>query len=137
TRLERRFDLLRSDTQDRPDRHQTLRAALDWSYQLLPIDEQQLLRTLAVFVGGCSLDAVDRVIGRSSLDGLASLVDKSLLRQESALGTSAEPRFLMLETIRQYALEQLAATGVLVDAQRRHAEYCVGLAESAEPELVG
>src|SRR5206468_9977365 len=82
-RLERRFDLLRADTQDRPDRHHTLRAALDWSYLLLPPHEQRLLRSMAVFVGGCTLEAVGQVTESPPLDGLASLVDKSLLRQSA------------------------------------------------------
>src|SRR6185503_18863306 len=77
-RLERRFDLLRADTQDRPDRHQTLRAALDWSYQLLLPPEQRLLCRLSVFVGGCTIEGVAQVAEAAPLDGLASLLDKSL-----------------------------------------------------------
>ena len=134
TRLERRFDLLRADTQDRPDRHHTLRAALDWSYLLLPPDEQRLLRSMAVFVGGCTLEAVERIIGTPPLDGLVSLLDKSLVRQDRQ---TPETRLTMLETVRQYALEQLATSGELADTQLRHAEYCVELAEAAERELVG
>src|SRR6202035_2391670 len=67
-RLEHRFDLLRADTQDRPDRHQTLRAALDWSYLLLPAEEQQLLRSISVFVGGCTLEAIEQVAAAAPLD---------------------------------------------------------------------
>jgi predicted ATPase/DNA-binding CsgD family transcriptional regulator len=134
-RLERRFDLLRADTQDRPDRHQTLRAALDWSYQLLPAPEQRLLRLLSVFVGGCTLEGAAHIAQVPPLDGLASLLDNSLLRQD-ALG-EGETRCHMLETVRQYALEQLAASGELDDTRARHAAYCVQLAEAAEPELVG
>jgi predicted ATPase/DNA-binding CsgD family transcriptional regulator len=134
TRLERRFDLLRADTQDRPDRHHTLRAALDWSYLLLPDYEQQLLRSMAVFVGGCTLEAVERIVGTPPLDGIASLLDKSLVRQT---GHTHDTRLTMLETVRQYALEQLAASGEVADTQLRHAEYCVELAEAAERELVG
>ncbi|MCA1645357.1 MAG: protein kinase, partial [Chloroflexi bacterium] len=133
-RLEHRFDLLRVDTQDRPDRHQTLRAALDWSYLLLPDHEQRLLRSIAVFVGGCTLEAVERVIQAPALHGIASLLDKSLVRQDVS---APDTRLNMLETVRQYALEQLASSGELGDAQLRHAEYCVELAEAAEPELVG
>jgi predicted ATPase/DNA-binding CsgD family transcriptional regulator/Tfp pilus assembly protein PilF len=133
-RLERRFDLLRADTQDRPDRHHTLRAALDWSYLLLPADEQRLLRTMAIFVGGCTLEAVERILGTPALDGIASLLDKSLVRQDRQ---SQDTRLTMLETVRQYALEQLATSGELGDTQLRHAEYCVELAEAAERELVG
>ena len=133
-RLERRFDLLRADTQDRPDRHHTLRAALDWSYLLLPVHEQRLLRSMAVFVGGCTLEAVERIVGTPALDGIASLLDKSLVRQDRQ---AQDTRLTMLETVRQYALEQLATSGELGDTQLRHAEYCVDLAEAAERELVG
>jgi predicted ATPase len=133
-RLERRFDLLRADTQDRPDRHHTLRAALDWSYLLLAPEEQRLLRSMAVFVGGCTLDAVERIVGAPPLDGIASFLDKSLVRQDRQ---TPETRLTMLETVRQYALEQLTTSGELTDAERRHAEYCVELAEAAERELVG
>ncbi len=133
-RLERRFDLLRADTQDRPDRHHTLRAALDWSYLLLPAHEQRLLRSMAVFVGGCTLEAVERIVGTPALDGIASLLDKSLVRQDRQ---AQDTRLTMLETVRQYALEQLATSGELGDTQLRHAEYCVDLAEAAERELVG
>jgi len=134
-RLESRFDLLRADTQDRPDRHQTLRAALDWSYQLLPAAEQRLLRILAVFVGGCSLEAVAEVAQLSPVDGLASLLDKSLLRQAAL--AAGETRCYMLETVRQYALEQLASSGELDEVRARHAAFCLRLAETAEPQLVG
>jgi predicted ATPase/DNA-binding CsgD family transcriptional regulator len=134
-RLERRLDLLRADTQDRPDRHQTLRAALDWSYQLLPVPEQRLLRRVSVFVGGCTIEGVAQVAQPTPLDGLASLLDKSLLRQ----GRSAdgETRWYMLETVRQYALEHLAASDEFDDIRARHAAYCLRLAEIAEPELIG
>jgi predicted ATPase/DNA-binding CsgD family transcriptional regulator len=135
SRMERRFDLLRADTQDRPDRHQTLRAALDWSYQLLPPAEQRLLRRLSVFVGGCTLDAIAQVAEPSPLDGIASLLDKSLLRQ--AMPAEGETRSYMLETVRQYALDQLAESGELDELRDRHATYCLRLAETAEPELVG
>ncbi|MBV9547361.1 MAG: tetratricopeptide repeat protein [Chloroflexi bacterium] len=136
-RLEHRFDLLRADMQDRPNRHQTLRAALDWSYQLLPPDEQQLLREMSVFVGGCNLDALEHVVGNPTIDGLASLLDKSLVRREPVHAT--DERFRMLETIRQYASEQLAARGdaEMDSVQRAHAHYCMELAETAENELAG
>ncbi len=134
-RLERRFDLLRADTQDRPGRHQTLRAALDWSYQLLPPPEQRLLRRMAVFVGGCTLDAAAHVTESPRLDELASLVDKSLLRQIAT--ADGETRCYMLETVRQYALEQLTESGEHEELRVRHAAWCLKLAETAEPELVG
>jgi predicted ATPase/DNA-binding CsgD family transcriptional regulator len=133
-RLGRRFDLLRADTQDRPDRHHTLRAALDWSYLLLPAHEQRLLRAMAVFVGGCTLEAVERIVGMSALEGIASLLDKSLVRQDRQ---AHDTRLSLLETVRQYALEQLGISAELGETQLRHAEYCVELAEAAERELVG
>jgi predicted ATPase/DNA-binding CsgD family transcriptional regulator len=134
-RLESRFDLLRADTRDRPDRHQTLRAALDWSYHLLPPAEQRLLRVLSVFVGGCTLDAVASVAQTPPVDGIASLVDKSLLRQVNT--SDAETRCYMLETVRQYALERLAGSGDLDAVRARHAAHFLELAEAAEPELTG
>src|SRR5262249_28485277 len=118
-----------------PDRHQTLRAALDWSYQLLPAAEQRLLRALSVFVGGCTLEAVGQVALAPPLDGLTSLLDKSLLRRSE--GAEADTRCYMLETVRQYAWERLADSGDLAAVRARHADYCVRLAERAEPELVG
>jgi len=134
-RLERRFDLLRADTQDRPDRHQTLRAALDWSYQLLPPAEQRLLCRLSVFVGGCTMEGVEQIAQPTPLDGLVSLLDKNLLRQGRA--PEGDTRWYMLETVRQYALEQLAASGEIDETGRRHATYCLRIAETAEPELTG
>jgi predicted ATPase/DNA-binding CsgD family transcriptional regulator len=137
---EHRFELLRADAQDRPDRHQTLRAALDWSYQLLPPAEQRLLRIVSVFVGGCSVAAVEQVGEEANaLAGLTALVDQSLLRRDEPLEGSnpEETRFRMLETVRQYGLEQLERAGERDALRRRHAEYCLALAETVEPELVG
>lgn len=104
--------------------------------------EQALYRRLAVFVGGCTLEAAEAVIGVDEagaglgvVDGIASLVDKSLLRRDE--GGDAEPRFRMLETIREYALERLVEAGESDRFHRRHADSCLTLAEQAEPGLIG
>ena len=122
---------------DLPRRHWSLRAAFDCSYDLLTADEQALLRGLAVFAGGWTLEAAENVAAQGDgvadvLDGLAALADKSLIR---ALPYAAEdePRFDMLETIRDYALEQLRTTGEVKLIRRRHAAYFLELAERIEP----
>ena len=132
-RLEQRLALLTDGARDLPPRQQTLRAAIAWSYDLLDAGEQMLFRRLAVFVGGCTLEAAEAVCNASGdlplevLDGLATLVDTSLLRQEA--DADGEPRFVMLETIREYALEQLETSGELEDARRRHASFFLAQAE--------
>jgi non-specific serine/threonine protein kinase len=137
-RLEQRFDLLTGGAHDLPARQRTLRDAIDWSYNLLEPSEQALLARLGVFAGGCSLEVADAVCGdRMNLgevfEGLASLVDKSLVRQSD--GADGEPRFGLLETIRAYALERLEAEGELDELHRRHAERYLELVLAAEPEL--
>ena len=133
TRLESRLPLLTGGARDLPARHQTLRAAMDWSYQLLNGDEQKLFRRLSVFAGGCTLEAAEAVCNASQdlsldiLEGVASIVDKSLLRRVEQ--SDAEPRFTMLGTIREYGAEQLAARGEQDLAKRAHAAYCLVLAE--------
>jgi len=120
-------------------RHQTLRAAIDWSYNLLDQDEKRLFTRLAVFLGSRSLDAVQAVcsdgLGVDVLSGLESLHNKSLLDQKE--GLDGEPRFVLLETIHQYARERLEESSEANELHKRHAEYFVLLAESAEPELRG
>jgi non-specific serine/threonine protein kinase len=138
--LQRRFDLLTAGPVDLPPRQHTLSAAIDWSYDLLDSGEQTLFRRLAVFAGGSSLEAADSVCNADRqvpniVDGLASLIDKSLLRQERR--SDGEARFTMLETIREYGLQRLAATGDDNSVQRLHAAYFLVLAERAEPELQG
>src|SRR5579859_1542294 len=134
-RLENRLDLLTGGARDLPARQQTLRGAIAWSYDLLAPGEQQLFRRLGVFVGGCTLAAAEAVCnpdGALDLDvfeGLAALVDKSLLRQQEQ--PNGELRFGMLETIREYGLEQLAAGGELEPLRRAHAAYYLVLAEHA------
>ena len=141
SRLENRLTLLTSPTRDIPERQRTLRGAIDWSHDLLDPTEQALFRRLAIFVGGFSLDSaqavcnVDGEFGIDMLDALAAFVDKSLLRQ--AEGPAGEPRFAMLETIREYGLEHLAASDDAELARRRHEDYFAALALQAEPEILG
>jgi predicted ATPase/DNA-binding CsgD family transcriptional regulator len=128
---------LAGGARDGPARLRTLRDSIGWSYDLLDADEQRLFARLAVFRGGRSLEAIEAVCGGGlaidSLDGLASLVDKSLAQQkEDAAGA---PRFVMLEMIHEYARERLSASGEEEAMRRRHAEYFVEWAEAAEPEF--
>ncbi len=133
SRLESRLQLLTGGARDLPARQQTLRGAMDWSYGLLTPEEQTLFRRLSVFVGGCSLEAVEAVcdtrqdLGLDVLDGMASMVDKSLAQQPEQ--NSGEPRFEMLETIREYGLEHLAASGDEPATRRAHAAYYLVVAE--------
>jgi predicted ATPase len=133
TRLASRLQLLTGGARDLPQRQQTLRAAMDWSHDLLNAAEQKLFRRLSVFVGGCNLEGVEAVCDTKGdlemdlLDGMASMVDKSLVQQvEHAKG---ESRFVMLETIREYALDKLEASGEQHLTKRVHAAYCLVLAE--------
>jgi predicted ATPase/class 3 adenylate cyclase len=128
-RLSRRLDVLKAGRGVDP-RQQTLRATIEWSYELLDEDEQRLFARLAVFQGGCTLEAVEEVC-EADLDNLQSLVDKSLLRVRD------DERFWMLETIREYALERLEASGEGEELRRRHAQHFVAIAEAAEPHLLG
>ena len=136
-RLSSRLQLLTEGARDRPTRQQTLRGAIDWSYSLLTPEEQTLFARLSVFAAGCSLEAAEAVCNPQGdldlLEGMASLVDKSLLRQEG----EEEPRFLMLETIREYAAERLAEQGEANQIRDAHATHYLELAEEAEPELRG
>jgi predicted ATPase len=127
--------LLTGGARDLPRRQQTLRDTIAWSYELLPPDEQRLFRSFAVFAGGCTLEAVEAVCKsagtESSVDlveDLASLVDNSLLQQDE--GPDDEPRFLMLETIRAFAQEQLASHGEEALLRPRHARYFLALLET-------
>ena len=141
TRLANRLQLLTGGARDLPQRQQTLRAAIDWSYDLLSAAEQRLFRRLSVFVGGCNLEGVEAVCDAKAdldfavLDGMASMVDKSLVQQvEPAKG---ESRFVMLDTIREYALEKLEASGEQPLTKRAHAAYCLVLAEEEATEASG
>jgi predicted ATPase len=144
-RLHDRFHLLTGGSRTALGRQQTLRAAVDWSHQLLAEPERVALRRLAVFAGGWTLEAAEAVCagaaasgypidGRDVLDLLASLVRKSLVLTDQP---GPETRYRLLETIRQYAEEQLSAAGELAEARQRHLAWCVRLAEAAEPELLG
>ena len=140
-RLNHRLALLTGGRQDAPTRQQTLRDTISWSYDLLNSSEQRCFRRLAIFVGGCTLEAAEAACSAAAdlslpaIDLIASLLDKSLLQQSDRGGD--EPRLLMLETIREYALETLANSGELEATQEAHAKYYLALAEQSEPELFG
>jgi len=137
SRLERGLSVLSGGARDLPVRQQTLRGAIAWSYDLLEPEEQQLFRRLAVFVDGWSWEAAGEVCTAAGklegdiLERLASLVDKSLLRQEEQ--AEGEVRFWMLQTLREFGLEQLTSTGELEVTRDTHAAYYLRLAEEAEP----
>jgi predicted ATPase len=137
-RLEQRLPLLTGGARTLPARQQTMRNAIAWGHHLLAPDEQTLFRRLAVFPGGCTIEAAEVIAGpERTLDvfaGLASLVDKSLLRLEE--GSDGEPHFRMLETVREYGLERLAASGEESTTRDRHAGFFLDLAERAGPEIV-
>src|SRR5262249_30366553 len=128
-----RLPLLTGGTSEAPARQQTLRATIDWSYQLLSDAEQTLFARLACFAGGCTLEAAERVC-TASLDDLGSLVDKSLLRERSS--DLAGRRFELLARTREYALDGFEQLPEADDVRRRHAEHFVALAEVAEPEIL-
>jgi predicted ATPase len=140
-RLEHRLPLLTGGARDLPARQQTLRATIAWSYDLLDSEEQRLFRRLAVFQGGATLDAISAVCNADAdlaldlLDGLGSLVDKSLLRQDEK--AEGEPRFGMLETVHEYAGEKLVESGEQAELERRHARYFLQLLERTQAELYG
>ena len=165
-RLERRLPLLTGGARSHPTRLQTMQDAIAWSYGLLTPAEQTLFRRLSVFVGGFTLAGAEAVGGAMDgrvrvpwpglsdqpasiteafepspdvLDGVASLVAKSLVgrRESPRPGQDPEPRFAMLETIREFGIEQLTKSGEADEIRRRHAEYCVALAEEIAPHLQG
>jgi predicted ATPase/DNA-binding winged helix-turn-helix (wHTH) protein len=138
-RLQSRLQLLTGGALDLPERQQTLRNTIDWSHDLLNEPEQKLFRRLAVFTGGCTMEAVEAVcntgldLGIEVFDGLSSLIDKNLIQRMDLPDTEA--RFTMLETIREYALERLSSSGEEESSHRAHAAYCLVLAEEGNPEL--
>ncbi len=144
-RLEDRLPLLVGGPRDLPERQKTMRDVIAWSYDLLDAPEQTLFRRMCVFAGGCTLDTAEAVCAETGeepavLHGLAALVDKSLLRMQEGEDSGAdasEPRLTILETTREYGLEQLTAEGEAETLRRRHAAYYLALAEAAEPELAG
>ena len=157
--LSPQLPVLTGGPSDQPPRLRSMRDAIAWSYDLLTPTEQALFRCLAVFVGGFTLDAAARVAGRGSpgmlmepgkassdpldsplptpvvLDLLNGLVDQSLIQRTE--GVADEARFAMLETVREYGLERLAASGEDATARDAHADWCIALAEQADPELSG
>jgi len=143
-RLEDRFRLLTGGSRAAPARQQTLRATLDWSYDLLSEPERALFRRLAVFAAGWTMAAAEAVGADADgqgiapgevLDLLTGLLDKSLVTADEQPDGTA--RYRLLETVRQYAQERLAAGGEAEVVQRRHAAFFLGLAEAAAPELLG
>ena len=138
-RLAKSLDLLSSGARDLPERQRTLRGAITWSWDLLSDGHRRLFCRFSVFVGGARLEQAEAVCGpdldADVLDGLSELVDQSLLRQSEE--PDGEPRFWMLATIREYAVERLAESGAEATVRRRHAEAYAQLAERAEPELTG
>jgi predicted ATPase/class 3 adenylate cyclase len=140
-RLSQRLKVLTSGARDVPARQQTLRNTIEWSYQLLDADERRLFRRLSVFAGGCTFEAIEAVCTALDIesragqvfDGVASLIDKSLLQQTE----QEEARLAMLETIREYGLECLRESGEMEATQKAHADYYLTLAEEAETELRG
>src|SRR5712691_3398850 len=134
-RLRSRLDLLTGGPRDAPARQRTLRATIDWSHALLDEQEQGMFARVAVFVGGCTLEAAEAVCGEGAqtIDLLGSLLEKSLLYTHAG----AEPRFAMLETVREYALERLEARGEADELRNRQLDYFGTFAEAAEPELLG
>jgi predicted ATPase/class 3 adenylate cyclase len=137
SRLERRLPLLTGGRRDAPERQRTLRDTIAWSYDLLAPEECELFRRLGVFVGGWTIEAAEAVANPEGnldvLGGLTSLVEMSLVRLDE---TESEPRFRMLETIREYAVDRLAEGGEDAAIRERHATFYLDFAEAAEPELV-
>jgi predicted ATPase len=133
-RLGNRLGLLTGGARDLPHRQRTLRATLDWSYDLLSIAERSLFARLAVFAGGWTLETAEAVcdVGNEAevFQHVSALVDKSLVQQQAYIQN--EPRFTMLETVREYALERLEESGELERLRRRHASYLLQLAEEEE-----
>ena len=142
-RLEQRLPLLIGGARDLPLRQQTIRDTIAWSYDLLGTTEQALFRRLGVFVGGFTIDAAEAVLGSPAdvadaiqpfasidvIDGITSLIDHSLLRQQE--GSDGEPRYWMLETVREFARDRLSAVGEADAIRRRHAACFVAFAEAA------
>ena len=139
-RLGDRLALLSSGSRDLPERQQTLRGAIAWSHDLLEEEDRRVFARFAAFAGGATLDAIQAVVfdpgeRADALDAVASLADKSLVRQETQ--PDGEPRFRMLETIREYALEQLEARGEAEQQRERHAAWVLALAEQHAQTVFG
>jgi predicted ATPase/class 3 adenylate cyclase/Tfp pilus assembly protein PilF len=140
-RLGSRLKLLTGGARDLPERQRTLRATIEWSFALLEEGEQVLFARLAVFSGGRTLEAIEAICDPegdlivATFEGVSSLLDKSLLRQEE--GPNGEPRFVMLETVHEFAREKLQESAEAEEVKRVHAQFFLTLAEEAYPELRG
>jgi predicted ATPase/class 3 adenylate cyclase len=138
-RLDDRLKLLRGGARDLPTRQQTLRGTIDWSHDLLNEEEKALFARLSVFAGGRTLEAIEEICDPEgdldALEGIESLVEKSLLRQEE--GSGGAPRFVMLETVHEYAREKLQESGEAEEVKKHHAEYFLALAEEGESGMRG
>ena len=139
-RLEQRLPVLTRGARDLPARLRTMRDAIAWSYDLLPPEEQVLFRKLAVFVGGFTLDAAAAITASERqdhdvMDDIAALIDKSLV--QTVIGAVGEPHYQMLETVREFGLDQLAASEEIEEARETHAWHFLALAEDAAPALIG
>src|SRR5581483_3044473 len=141
-RLNSRLSLLTNGTRDAPERQQTLRKTMEWSYHLLTQEEQCLFRRLSIFVGGCSLQAIEAISeavdsqGEPLLDTLTSLLNQSLLQRESQEGDQ-DLRFTMLETIREYALECLQNSNEEEKIRQAHAAYYLEQIKTLELKATG
>jgi predicted ATPase/Flp pilus assembly protein TadD len=142
-RLENRLRLLTGGARGLPQRHQTIRQTIAWSYDLLSEPERRLFARLAVFAGGCTVDAAEEVcdpdaaVGLDVLDGVSALCDASMLTRGAAERRGAETRLRMLETVREFALEQLARDPAADMIHDRHRDWCLQLAQRAAPRLTG
>ena len=140
-RLGSRLKLLIGGARDLPERQRTLRSTIEWSHALLDEGEQLLFARLAVFSGGRTLEAIEAIcdaegdLPTDAFEGVSSLLDKSLIRQE--VGSDGEPRFYMLETVHEFARKKLEESGADLEIKRAHARYFLALAEDAEPRLRG
>jgi len=138
-RLERPLELLTGGPRDTPARHQALRNTFDWSYELLTEFDQRVFRHLGAFVGGCTFEAAARLcelpgVDIEFVDALGRLVDSGLVCRVDR-GSAAEPRLVLLEPVREYALEQLQARGERDAALARHADTYLEFAETADPQM--
>jgi non-specific serine/threonine protein kinase len=135
SRLDRSLDVLTGGGRDLPARQRTLRQAIAWSYDLLEEDEKRFFRKLGIFRGGWTIEAAEKVCGEDAIDRLSALVDKSLVHRTD--GASGEPRFFLLELIREFASEKLVESGELDAARKAHLATFIDLAERAAPNLTG
>ncbi len=134
-RISSTLELGAGGSRNLPERQQTLRGAIAWSYDLLDDRDREFFIALSVFIGGADLESIEAVIGvDDALEAIGSLLDKSLVRQQE---TEGDARFRMLETIREYAYERLLERGAADDLRRRHAEHYIDMAERLAAEVMG